>query len=65
MRPVAIVVGIVVSTSTWKSNRTVMFHVKQKSSRLFLLRGDRINSLRYLATVADIISVRKQNASGS
>ena len=42
-----------------------MFHVKQKSRRLLLRRGDGINSLRYLAAVADLISVWKLNASGS
>ena len=40
-----------------------MFHVKQ--SKTVIARGDGINSLRYLAAVADLISVRKLNASGS
>ena len=51
--------------STQKLNRTVMFHVKQWSRRLLLRRGDGINSLRYLAAVADLIFVWHLNASGS
>ena len=42
-----------------------MFHVKLKDRRLLLLRWDEINSLRYVATVAALISVRKLNAYGS
>ena len=42
-----------------------MSHVKLKDRRLLLLRWDEINSLRYVATVADLISVRKLNAYGS
>ena len=53
------------SSRTRKLNRTVMFHVKLKDRRLLLLRWDEINSLRYVATVADLISVRKLNAYGS
>ena len=32
---------------------------------MLLRRGDEINPLRYLATVADLISVRQLNASGN
>ena len=53
------------SSRTRKLNRTVVFHVKLKVRRMLLLRGDEINSLRYVATVADLISVRKLNAYGS